>query len=240
MLRAILRWKCSLRTIRIFCHAQFLPAVFCRKHKVERSVTMTDSRGHKLWHMCFQPWGWFRHPRMYIISNGWREFSYDHGLKLHDRLVFTLVSSSHFTVEFATSNGSTCAMLPTRNRKNYPWQITYSRLDFLASLNNVDSSKVQLQAVKEKHIRKKLQVVKERENREKVASVILRSKQKAQKEFFCQCDTVKVENGKNITNYSRKEFVFPEFTHLECKYPDGSPYLQIIDSDSEISGLDED
>jgi len=220
--------------------------------------------------MCFQRWAWFREPRLYIISNGWREFSYEHSLKVTDRLVFTLVSSSHFVVEFANLNGSTRAMFPTRDVKNYPWSVKYTRLDCLASANR----KVQLQAVKEKQIRKKAQVVKEKQIRkkfptvkekqirkkaqvvkekqirkktqavkekqirQKVASIILPNEQKLQKEKFCQCNTVGI--GRNLTANSRKEYVFPEFTHMECKNPDGSPYLQILDSDSEISVVDED
>lgn len=260
-----------------FCHEQILPAGFLKNHNVESSVTMTDSTGLKLWHMRFQSWSFFSQRRMYIISNGWREFSYDHSLKVNDILVFTLMSSSHFIVEFATSKGSTHAMFPTTDGKHYPWIINYSRLDCLASANyNVHSAKDQLQAkkvkhirqkaqavkerpirkkaqvvkeepirkkaqaVKEKPIRKKTQVVKEREIQQKVVSVILPQKQKPQREMFCRCNTVKVGNGMNITTDARKEYVFPEFTYLECKNPDGSPYLQILDSDSEISGVNED
>ena len=79
---------------------------------------MTDSTGHTLWHMlCRKNVRAVPGLGLYVISNGWREFAYDHRLKLDDELVFTLVSPSHFVVQFAT-----CVMLPTRDGKHYPWK----------------------------------------------------------------------------------------------------------------------
>jgi hypothetical protein len=102
---------------------------------VQNHVTMTDSTGLRLWHMvCNNKKGTeCRHK----ITNGWREFAYDHSLKLNDNLVFTLVSTSHFVVEFATR-----AMRPTQDGKEYPWSARrniWSRINYLENLPSVAS-----------------------------------------------------------------------------------------------------
>jgi len=109
----------------VSCLGQQLPSDFCRTHKVGRQVTMTDSTGLRLWHMRFHS----SSKNESLIGSGWREFAYDHGLKLGDRLVITLLSTSHFPhiVEFALPKGST---LPI---KTYPWRASFSRLNCLAS-----------------------------------------------------------------------------------------------------------
>jgi hypothetical protein len=136
---------------------------------VESNVTMADSSGRRLWHMRFQSCENSRR-ESYVISNGWREFAYDHNLKINDSLVFTLMSTSHFVVEFGTSKGSTRAMLPRRNGNDYPWRINYSRLRCLAFAgrqgvkkkrnickNVQDDEDDDFQGVKKKRIRKNVQ-----------------------------------------------------------------------------------
>ena len=76
-------------------------------------VTMTDSTGYKLWHMSCR--NRMTNRGVYTISKGWREFAYDHSLKLKDKLVFTPVSPSHFFVEYTTGG-----MRPTRDGKKSP------------------------------------------------------------------------------------------------------------------------
>lgn len=44
-----------------------------------------------------------------------------------------------------------------------------------------------------------------------------------EEDMFCQCDPME------DASENRK------FTHLECKNPDGTTYLQILDSDSEVA-----
>jgi hypothetical protein len=126
---------------------------------VESNVTMADSSGRRLWHMRFQSCENSRR-ESYVISNGWREFAYDHNLKINDSLVFTLMSTSHFVVEFGTSKGSTRAMLPRRNGNDYPWRINYSRLRCLAFAGRQgvqDDEDDDFQGVKKKRIRKNVQ-----------------------------------------------------------------------------------
>lgn len=208
-----MRAHCSMCALQISCHVQTLPREFCEKNNVEKNVRMTDSAGQRLWPMRMQSCGLkpsrFRRGLTYCISNGWREFSYDHSLEVNDRLVFTLLSASHFRVEFATSDGSTRAMLPTKDGTDYPWGV--KRQAFLSVAGH--------------QTRKKRKVQKE------VASIVIGNEQKVQK--FCQCDTAEVGKGMNSTVATRKEYVPPEFTHLECKHADGSSYLQIVDSDSD-------
>ena len=93
------------------------------------AVTATDSAGTRLWHMRFQS----RSCAVFTISNGWREFSYDHGLKVRDHVVFNRLSASHFRVEFATSARR---MLATRDGDKYPWSINSGRLNCLSSVNS--------------------------------------------------------------------------------------------------------
>ena len=114
---------------RILFLGQSLPPEFCKKHNLARNLTMTDSLKGRLWHMRFQSCNTSRH----VISNGWREFAYDHNLKINDMLVFTMMSTSHFVVEFASSKGSTCALRPLRNGNENPWRINCFRLDCLSS-----------------------------------------------------------------------------------------------------------
>ncbi|KAG0602614.1 hypothetical protein M758_10G027400 [Ceratodon purpureus] len=114
-------------------------------------------------------------------------------------------------------------MLPTKDGKGYPWQISHSRLNFLSLAGN--------------------RIAKSKAQKKVTSSIVARHKQKTQKEMkFCQCN--KVEAGEGIplksTKAARKAYVLPEFTHLECKNADGSSYLQILDSDtdSEMTTLD--
>jgi len=114
-----------------FFAVQALPCKFCEEHNIQKHVTMTDSTGQRRWHMRFQA---RRSSNSYTISNGWREFSYDHGLETGDELVFTLLSSSHFLVAFAAFDGlgGTRAMHPIRDGDEYPWKINHSRLACLS------------------------------------------------------------------------------------------------------------
>jgi hypothetical protein len=67
----------------------------------------------------------------------WMQTQNDHSLKLNDNLVFTLVSTSHFVVEFATR-----AMRPTQDGKEYPWSARrniWSRINYLENLPSVAS-----------------------------------------------------------------------------------------------------
>ena len=104
----------------MFCEpVQILPKRFCDEQKLARHVTMTDLTGHTLWHMlCNNKNGGADGQLYYEISNGWREFAFDHSLKLNDKLLFTLVFPSNFVVEFATRR-----MRPTRDGKKYPWKV---------------------------------------------------------------------------------------------------------------------
>ena len=140
-----------------FC-VQSLPRLFCQRYKVKNNVTMTDATMGRLWHMRFQSCGIRKPSRancFYTISNGWREFAYDHSLKAKDRLVFTLLSTSHFLVEFATSNGLTRAMLPRRDGEDYPWHINGYRLSCLSSANDdVHHSEVSQQVIQEDETQK--------------------------------------------------------------------------------------
>lgn len=237
---------------------QALPRAICDKYNVENHVTMTDSTRHKQWQMRLQLWGTsLSSSRVYKISNGWREFSYDHSLKRNDRLVFTLLSTSQFLVEFATSNGYTRAMLPTRDGEDYPWKINVYRLDCLSYANDGGSPQAwQQKTMLEKTIQKRAATATSEEEdaheviRKNIVATNYTAKEDVQEELqalsedqrespntlpnkqplqemFCQCDTAKVGKGM----YTGKlEYKFPE---LERKNADGSTYLQILDSDSD-------
>ena len=275
---------------REFWAVQSVPRAFCERYNVESDLVFTDSAGSRLWPMRIQSCGVWKASRnpVYTISNGWREFAYDHSLKVNDRVVFTLLSTSHFLVEFATSNGSSCAMIPTRDGDNYPWRLNYSRLDCLSNANRVDPSRDCLLETQEKvtpiaseedesqqrtlapitlqeddqgviRIKTVARITLKDEDeleviRKDAATITLKGdkqeepirplsgsrrgsptttphKQQLEKKMFCQCDTANVRNTRRNTR--RKEYVLPEFTHLECKNADGSTYLHIIDSDGE-------
>lgn len=98
---------------------------------LDKHVTMADSTGHRLWHMRMQECS--KGP-LRVISNGWREFCYDHSLKKNDALVFTLLSFSHFVVEFGSSESTrtTRSMYPTREEGKYPWITNGPRIECLS------------------------------------------------------------------------------------------------------------
>lgn len=173
--------------------------VFCDEHGVLNQVTMTDSVGLKLWHMRCQnklvTRGVFR------ISNGWREFAYDHGLKQNDKLVFTLVSPSHFVVEFGTSKpGLSRVMRPTHDGRTYPWRLQRNWREF-ETPEGVAMQTPELGRMLDR------------------GSAVNRN----------------CKSWKDSTSKPK----FPEFTHLECKNPDGTSYLQMLDSDGEVTDEDE-
>lgn len=106
---------------------------------LDKHVTMADSTGHRLWHMRMQECS---NGPLRVISNGWREFCYDHSLKENDALVFTLLSFSHFMVEFCSSESTstTRSMYPTREEDKYPWNTNNYRMECLSWRRSSENS----------------------------------------------------------------------------------------------------
>lgn len=126
-----------------FLHAllQVFPIQFVEVNYIslDKHVTMEDSTGHRLWHMRMQECS---NGPLRVISNGWREFCYDHSLKEKDALVFTLLSFSHFLVEFCSSESTstTRSMYPTREVDKYPWRSNQYRMKCLSWRSSSENS----------------------------------------------------------------------------------------------------
>ena len=186
------------------CCGQSIPKRFCDEHNLADHVTMMDSTGHTLWHMHCQSRLRAR-TREYLIGNGWREFAYDHGLKRNDKLLFTLVSPSHFVVDYATAKGCAREMRPTRDGKRYPWVRHSGRGGCWKNFSeNIPTG------------------------------LPTASKQPLEEKSVLQCKSVKVKDRESHSRCSTEMmYSFPELTHMECRNPDGMLYCEVTDEDEE-------
>lgn len=95
-----------------------MPASFVHEHadKVQKFVILQSEADGQLWTVEVEVY--FPHGRPQVVFNGgWKEFSVFNGLVKGDRLTFTLVAKSEFTVSILRSSDNSKELRPSLQEK---------------------------------------------------------------------------------------------------------------------------